>query len=180
MSVSVALLRAVNLGGRKPVAMSDLRDLVTGLGFAAVRSLLQSGNIVFEGDGRTSAELERLLESAAAERLDLHTDVFVRSAREWAEIVARNPFSGEARRDPAHLVVMVLKDAAKAADVKALQAAISGPEVVHAEGKELYITYPDGIGRSRLTNAIVERKLSTRGTGRNWNTVLKLAALAAS
>jgi uncharacterized protein (DUF1697 family) len=180
MSVFIALLRAVNVGGRKPVAMSELRDLVSRLGFAAVRSLLQTGNLVFEADGRTSADLERLLETEAARCLELETDVFVRSAREWDAIVARNPFPDEARRDPGHLVVMVLKDAAKAEDVKVLQAAITGPELVRAEGKELYVTYPAGIGRSRLTNAVIERRLSTRATGRNWNTVLKLAALAAS
>jgi uncharacterized protein (DUF1697 family) len=180
MSVYVALLRAVNVGGRAPVAMSDLRKLLSGLGFTAARTLLQSGNLVFESDGRTSAQLEALLETEAARRLDLDTDILVRTAREWETLVARNPFPDQARRDPSHLVLMVLKGAAKANDVKALQAAITGPEVVHADGKQLYITYPAGIGRSRLTNAVIEKKLSTRGTARNWNTVLKLAALAGS
>ena len=62
--------------------------------------------------------------------------------------------------------------------MRALQAAITGPEVVRADGAHAYIIYPDGVGRSRLTHALIERKLGTRGTGRNWNTVLKLAALA--
>ncbi|PYJ75629.1 MAG: hypothetical protein DME69_14645 [Verrucomicrobia bacterium] len=73
---------------------------------------------------------------------------------------------------------MALKDAPKDTDVKALQAAITGREVVRAGGKHLYIVYPDGIGRSRLTNAVIDKLLGTRGTGRNWNTVLKLASLA--
>ena len=180
MSVYIALLRAINVGGTKPVAMSELRDLLTGLGFAFARSLLQTGNLVFQGDGRTSAELERLLETEAAKRLDLNTDFVVRTAHEWKTVVARNPFPDEAKRDPGHLVVMVLKDPVDAKDVKALRMAITGPEVVHAEGKHVYITYPAGIGRSRLTNGLIEKKLSTRGTARNWNTVLKLAALAES
>jgi uncharacterized protein (DUF1697 family) len=66
----------------------------------------------------------------------------------------------------------------KANDVKAVQAAIVGPEIVRADGRHLYIVYPVGIGKSRLTNVVIEKKLGIRGTARNWNTVLKLAALA--
>ncbi len=73
---------------------------------------------------------------------------------------------------------MFLKQAPAAGSVQALQAAITGPEVVRARGRQAYITYPAGIGRSRVTNALIESKLATRGTGRNWNTVLKLLALA--
>jgi len=71
-----------------------------------------------------------------------------------------------------------LRRAPDAKAVKALQAAIQGREVVRASGTHLYIVYPDGVGRSRLTNALIEKKLDTRGTARNWNTVLKLNALA--
>jgi len=174
----VALLRGINVGGHKAVAMADLRHLLTQLGLADARSLLQSGNLVFGANGRTAARLERLLEAEAAKRLGLQTDFFVRSAKEWKSVVANNPFFKEAARDPGHLVVMALKDAPKDTDVKALQAAITGREVVRAGGKHLYIVYPDGIGRSRLTNAVIDKQLGTRGTGRNWNTVLKLARLA--
>ena len=71
-----------------------------------------------------------------------------------------------------------LKDPPAAKDVAALQATIRGPEIVRAKGRQAYIVYPDGIGRSRLTSALIERKLGTRATGRNWNTVLKLGAVA--
>lgn len=177
-TIHFALLRAVNLGAHQPVAMADLRGLLTDLGFAATRSLLQSGNLVFRSRGRTGAQLERLLEAEAGKRLALHTDFFVRGAEEWKEVVARNPFPREAARDPGHLLVFFLKDAADAKDVKALQAAITGPEVVRGQGRQAYIVYPDGIGRSRLTIALIEKKLRTRATGRNWNTVRKLGALA--
>jgi|SRR5580658_3951220 uncharacterized protein (DUF1697 family) len=178
MTIRIALLRAVNVAGRQPVAMSGLRDLGTALGLEDVRSLLQSGNLVFRSDARSSAGLEGLLEAEAARRLDLRTEFLVRSAKELAEIIANNPFRVEAARDPGHLVVMFLKDAPAAKNVDDLRAAISGREIVAAAGKQLYVVYPDGIGRSRLTSALIERKLGTRGTGRNWNTVLKLAALA--
>ena len=177
MTTYFALLRGINVGGHKPVAMADLRELLTQVGFDGAQSLLQSGNLVFRSNARKGVELERLLETEAKQRLALETDFFVRTAREWRALVARNPFREEADRDPEHLVVMCLKTAPDAKDVKALQVAITGPEVVRADGRHAYIVYPHGIGRSRLTNALIEKKLGTRGTGRNWNTVLKLGAL---
>jgi uncharacterized protein (DUF1697 family) len=177
MTVQVALLRAINVGGRSAVAMADLRKFMAELGFKDARSLLQSGNLVFDGGRQSGSALERLLESEAGKRADLATDFFVRSAKEWDVVVAENPFRKEARDDPGHLVLMVLKAAPDAQAVQALCAAIKGREVIHAAGRHMYIVYPDGIGRSRLTNAVIEGKLGTRGTGRNWNTVLKLADL---
>ena len=178
MTIYIALIRGINVGGHKAVAMSDLRDLLAGVGFDGARSLLQSGNLIFRSDAQTGAGLERLLETEAGKRMGLHADFFIRSAKEWREVVARNPFRKEAERDPGHLVVMFLKAAPKANDVKEVQAAIVGPEIVRADGRHLYIVYPAGIGKSRLTNAVIEKKLGIRGTARNWNTVLKLNALA--
>ena len=177
MTIHIALLRGINVGGHKRVAMSDLRDLLSQLGFMDARSLLQSGNLVFRSNARTGVNLERLLEAEAEKRLELRTDFLVRSAEEWKAVVARNPFPDEAERDPAHLLVMFLKDAPDGKNVEALQAAITGPEIVRAVGRQAYIVYPSGIGRSRLTSTLIEKKLATRGTGRNWNTVLKLGAL---
>jgi uncharacterized protein (DUF1697 family) len=173
----VGLLRAVNVGGRKPVAMAALRAWLAGLGFEEPRTLLQSGNVVFRGRRLTGARLERLLETEAAKTLGVETDFLVRTAEEWAGVIARNPFTAEAARDPAHLATVFLKDAPSAAQVAALRAAIVGREVVRASGREAFIVYPDGMGRSKLTLPLIERKLGSRGTARNWNTVLKLAAL---
>lgn len=178
MTVQIALLRAINVGGHGKVAMSALRDAVAGLGFADVRTLLQTGNLVFEGDRASRAALEKRLEAAFVERLGLKTDVMARTVDEWAEIIAGNPFPDEAKRDPGHLVVLALKAAPTRAALDSLRASIRGREVVQLAGDHAYITYPDGIGRSKLTHTLIESRLETRGTGRNWNTVLKLAALA--
>ena len=110
-------------------------------------------------------------------RLGLDTAFIVRTAGEWTEIVAANPFRSMARDDPGHLVVMALKYEPDAARLRELEAWIPGPEKIAAAGRELYITYPDGMGTSKLTGAVIERRLGTRGTARNWNTVTKLAAL---
>lgn len=178
MTIHIALLRGINVGGNKMIAMADLRDLLGKLGFTDARSLLQSGNLVFRSDRRTPAQLEALLEAETEKRLGVQADVFVRTAAELAEVVARNPFAEEAKRDPSHLLVMFLRDAPEAKAVAALNAAILGREAVRVIGRHAYATYPDGIGRSKLTNAVIEKKLGTRGTARNWNTVMKLARLA--
>jgi uncharacterized protein (DUF1697 family) len=177
MPIHIALVRGINVGGHKQVAMPDLRDLLTALGFGGAKSLLQSGNLVFESDQRKGTELERLLEVETARRLDVTVDYLVRSADEWAAMIDRNPFPEEAKRDPSHLLVVFLKGAPKAKDVRALEAAIEGPERIRSAGKHLYAVYPAGIGRSKLTHILIEKKLGLRGTGRNWNTILKLAAL---
>ncbi len=178
MTTHIALLRGINVGGHKQVAMSDLRGFLAELGFDDVRSLLQSGNLVFRGNARTGAGLERLLEVQAEKRLDLRTTFLVRTAKEWKVVIAHNPFRDAAESDPGHLVVMFLKDAPHVNALKALQDAIKGPEIIRAEGRQLYIVYPAGIARSRLTINLIEDKFGTCGTGRNWNTVLKLAVLA--
>lgn len=171
------MLRAVNLPGHNKIGMADLRDQLVGLGFEDVQTLLQSGNVVFSGASKTPAALEQTLERAAATQLGLQTDFFVRTAKEWQGVIDANQFPREAKDDPSHLLAVILKDPVQPANLTALQKAIVGREVVRAKGRCAYIVYPDGIGRSKLTTAIIEKKLGTRGTARNWNTVLKLAAL---
>lgn len=178
MPICVALLRGINVGGRNLVAMSDLRDLLETLGFAGARSLLQSGNLIFKSARRTSAAIERLLESETEKRLGVAVEYHVRTADEWKTVIERNPFPDEAERDPAHLVVSFMKDAPQKENVEALQTAIRGPEIVRADGRHLYVVYPIGIGTSKLTNNVIDKKLGMRGTARNWNTVLKLADLS--
>ncbi len=174
----IALLRAVNLPGHNKIGMAELRDLLVGLGFKDAQTLLQSGNLVFSGGAKTTEALEQALERAAAKRFGLETDFFVRTAQEWQSVIDANPFPREAKDDPSHLLAVITKDAVDPAKVTMLQKAIVGREVVRAKGRCAYIVYPDGIGRSKLTSAIIEKKLGTRGTARNWNTVLKLGTLA--
>jgi uncharacterized protein (DUF1697 family) len=178
MPTHIALLRGINVGGKKKVAMADLRDFLTALEFGDPRTLLQSGNAVFRSDELTGADLERLLDAEAEKRLGLKTEFFVRTPEEWKAAIESNPFPEQAVKDPGHLVTMFMKKAPEPADVAALQAAIVGRETVRAAGRQAYIYYPDGIGDSKLTINVIEKKLGSRGTGRNWNTVLKLGALA--
>jgi uncharacterized protein (DUF1697 family) len=175
--MQIALLRGINVGGHNKVAMVDLRNMCEALGLSCVQSILQSGNLVFQSDRLTDAALERLLESETAKRLRVSAEYIVRSADELARVVARNPFPKEAKNDPSHLLVVFFKAAPRAKDVEALRDSIKGREVIAAAGKQLYVAYPDGIGRSKLTGTLIEKKLATKGTARNWNTLLKLCAL---
>jgi len=173
----IGLLRAVNLGSHNKVSMADLRQLLAELGMKNPKSLLQSGNLVFETTARATAPLEKMLAAGAARQLGLTTEFFVRTGAEWQQVIADNPFPKEARLDPGHTVLMCLKDAPTPAEVKSLQDAIKDREVVKVRGRHAYFLYPDGMGRSRLTMTLIAKKLGTTGTARNWNTVLKLGAL---
>ena len=175
MPAFVALLRAVNVGGTSKAPSAALKAAAEGIGLDGVQTVLQTGNLVFSADDE-AATLEKRLEQALQDALGLKTAVMVRSAAEWSAIVETNPFPDEAKSDPSHLLVMVMKHKPLAEGVKALQAH-PGPERVEAEGRELYVVYPEGIGRSRLNAASGWKKLGCQGTGRNWNTVLKLAGL---
>jgi uncharacterized protein (DUF1697 family) len=150
----VALLRGIDVGGRRQVAVADLRDGLMQLGFGDPRSLLASGNLV------------------------VRSAIFVRTSTEWGTVIAATPFPEEADRGPGYLVVMSLRDRLRAGRAEAVWGAIAGRELVGTEGRHASIVCPGGIGRSRLTSTRIQTQLGTRGTGRNWNTVLKLGALA--
>jgi uncharacterized protein (DUF1697 family) len=177
MGTKIALLRGINVGGKNLVAMSGLKNMFDTLGFVNVRTLLQSGNVVFGSAARTPADLEKYLETETVKRLNSQAEFFIRTAEEWEEIVRHNPFQREANTDPGRLVVMALKVAPDEVQLEALRAAIKGRERVEIWNRQAYVYYPDGQGTSKLTPRIIETKLGTRATGRNWNTVLKLLAL---
>jgi uncharacterized protein (DUF1697 family) len=178
MPTYIGLLRAINLGSHNKIAMSDLRAMCGQIGLEDAKTLLLSGNVVFRSNVASGEKLEGLLEAASTKHLAVTTDYFVRSAKEWQAIIAANPFPAEARSDPGHLVLMCLREAPTPAQVKTLQSAIKGREIVRAKGKQAYFVYPDGIGRSKLTIKMIEKAFATTGTARNWNTVLKLGELA--
>jgi uncharacterized protein (DUF1697 family) len=178
MTTQIAFLRAVNVGGNAKLPMADLRAAAEKLKLKSVSTLLQSGNLVFKTEARPAAS-EKLLEAMCVKNFGLKTDIFVRTGAEIEDLIASNPFRAEAKNDPGHLLLLVMRDAPEAKSFKTLQAAIVGRELVRGAGRHAYITFPDGAGASKLTLAMVERHLGTTGTMRNWNTIRKLAARAA-
>ena len=180
MAVYISLIRGINVGGHKIIKMEALRALYDSLNLTGAQTLLQSGNVVFSADHLDRPGLARQIEEAIEKSFGFHARVILRTVREWRDVMARNPLGTEARDDPARMHVMFLSDAptddAKASLMKAHQ----GPEKLHFSGHELFLYYPDGVGRSKLTNVFIERHLGLTGTARNWNTVIKLAQMAES
>lgn len=167
MTTYVALLRAVNVGGTGKLPMKDLTELCTGLGLVNVRTFIQSGNVVFESKlGEKSVRTK--LEAALTEKLGKKADVVIRTAAELRAVLDANPFPDA---EPAKVGVFLMADRVD----KALMDRIVAPtgETVGAGGREVYIYFPIGMGKSKLKipNAV--------GTIRNINTVGKLVAMAA-
>jgi uncharacterized protein (DUF1697 family) len=177
MARYVVLLRAVNVGDRK-LAMASLRTALGRAGGNAPETVGISGNAVVEFDpGAPPSRLEPLIEAAVASVSGLRTEAFVRTSAEWDAIVRANPFPREAHDDPAHLVVTTLRGTPSPGTWKELDRSIVGRERVAPGDRVAYVVYPDGIGRSKLTLDLIERKLGVRGTSRNWNTTLQLRGL---
>lgn len=163
------MLRAVNVGGRQ-LAMSDFRAALEGEGFQAPQTLLASGNAVVETELSTGA-VEARVEAALAARLSLPTEVFARDLAELRAVMQACPFQDFARQSPSKLMVVFLKGHPPQ-DLEPLRKwALFGEEIA-AGPRCLYISYPDGAGRSKLAGKKTE---GGKGTARNWNTVGKLA-----
>ena len=113
----------------------------------------------FEAISSTPAEIEQKLEGGCTKHLKVTTEFFVRTVKELEAVIASNPFPQEAEQDPGHLLVLFLKDAPTRASVTALQSAIVGRETVKAVGRQAYFVYPDGVGNSKLTINVIEKKL---------------------
>ncbi|MFC0508278.1 DUF1697 domain-containing protein [Micromonospora costi] len=174
----VALLRGINLGSHARIAMADLRRLVTGLGHEDVRTYLQSGNVVFASAVRDAERLAAGIERAIADELGLTVPVLVRGTREMAAIAGGNPYAGR-EDDPTKLLVAFLRAAPERSRVDALTVPGGETAAFTVTGREVYLHYPDGYGRSKLSNAYLEKKLGVVSTTRNWKSVRALADLAA-
>ena len=168
-----ALLRGVNVGGARKLPMAALRAFLEGQGCREARTLLASGNAVFEAEGEAAA-WETRLGAAAKDALGLETDWLLRSGKELTAVVAACPYPEAAETRPERLHVVFHREAFPAA---LLPLAHDGPERLTAVGRELFIDYPDGAGRSALGPAMARARFPRVATARNWNTVLKLAAM---
>jgi uncharacterized protein (DUF1697 family) len=170
-----AMLRGINLGKRQ-LKSAELKAVVEGMGFTEVRTILASGNVVFEaGDAKPEA-LERDLHAALEKATGLKSDVYVRNRAELGKVVEANPFPDAARDRPSFLVVSFHRDTVDKAAIDRVVQANDGPERAMTIGRELFIDFPEGQARSTLGVALQKAKLSSANTGRNWNTVQKLLA----
>ncbi len=177
MDRRIVFLRGINVGPANRVAMADLRELLQRLGYADVRTLGQSGNVVLSSDA-PAEELEAAIEAGVG-RLGVETRVVSRTAGELAAVVAGNPFA-EVADDPRRHQVSFLSAEPDPEAVREIEAADLAPERVVFDGREVHAWHPDGIQRSPLARLLTDKRLGVTATARNWRTVTALLEPAAS
>ena len=172
MTRMVALLRAVNVGGRK-LPMADLRKTCIELGWDEVSTYIQSGNVVFSATGRP-ATLEAALEKALEQGTGMKVPVIIRTAVQWAGYSKQVPFPEVAKESPNRLMLLLSKNPPADGAEAAIEARAQAGEQVRRVGDAVWIHYSDGVGTSKLTPNLIDRSIGSPATGRNFRTVLKL------
>lgn len=177
MPAIIALLRGVNVGGHNKIKMDVLRTLCESLKCENVQSYVQSGNVVFTTREKNLSVLGERIESAIENKLGFRPPVVLRTGSEMKQVIAANPFAKRKGLDPAKLAVIFFVEEIPPVARKQIEAINVGPEEIKAFPRELYIYFPDGMGRSKVPAAI-ERVMKKTGTARNWNSVTKLMEMA--
>ena len=172
----VALLRGINVGGKNGLPMKELARLFEALGCKGVRTYIQSGNVVFEASDALARRVPKAIAAAILTEAELTVPVVTRSAAELEAALRRHPFIG-GRRDPARVHFAFLADEPSRAQIGALDPKrYPGDELV-VRGRDVFLYLPNGVGKSKLTNAYLDAKLGTVSTLRNLASVRKLVAM---
>ena len=173
----IALLRGINVGGKNKLPMADLTRLFEAAGCTAITTYIQSGNVVFTAPMALGNKMADIAADAIASELGLEIPVVIRKAKDWQRAIERNPFAKSAT-DPKHLHMAALQSRPSAARSRSLDADRSPGDQFVVLGSEVYLHCPNGVARTKLTNAWFDSQLETVSTMRNWNTCLRLLALA--
>lgn len=177
--VHIALLRGINVGGKNKLPMKDLAAMFREAGCDDVRTYIQSGNVVFRAGSALARDIPSLIGASILTRFGYRVPVVTRTACDLQEIVRVNPFA-QSGFEANRLLVLFLADVPDRALVDSLDPDRSPGDEFAVVGREVFVNYPNGVARSKLTNAYFDSRLSTTSTARNWRTVNKLLELAAS
>lgn len=178
MAVVISLLRGVNLASHNRIKMEVLRDLYKSLRLKEPQTYVQSGNVVFHTAERDLARLAKRVEEGIERAFGFKSAVIMRTTAEWRDVIARNPFALRSDIEPSKFLVIFLAEHPGAEVRQKVSEIDAAPEELRIHGRELFIYFPNGIARPKLSLPAVERALKISGTGRNWNTVTKLLELA--
>jgi len=178
MPVIICMLRGVNVGGHNLIKMDALKALCVSLKLKDPQTYVQSGNVIFRTEEKDAAKLGKRIQDALEKKFGFRPGVMLRTASELRDAIARNPFAGRNGIEPGKLLVNFLADDPGKDARKQAQEIKTGPEELHIIGREVFIYFPDGQGRSRMPWAKIERALGTSATGRNWNSVTKMLEIA--
>jgi len=178
MPVLISMLRGVNLGNHNKINMGALCALYESLKFEAPRTYVQSGNVIFRSKEKNSAALAKKIQNAIERAFGCRPEVILRTPDELRKAIAATPFATRPDLEPSKILVTFLAGEPGPEAYATLLSLKSHPEELHLKGRELYIYFPDGVGRSKLPWSSVEKLLKTTGTARNWNSVSKILAIA--
>jgi uncharacterized protein (DUF1697 family) len=171
MTSYVAMLRGINVSGHKLIKMEQLRASFEGLGFAEVRTYVQSGNVLFRTRSIAEASIARRIEERISHDFGFAVPVFLRTAKELTDIVDGNPFLKDRAVDHSKLHVTFLSAVAPGTAAKNLEPLAIEPDRFHISHQEVYLYCPGGYGNTKLSNSAIEKKLGLGATTRNWKSV---------
>lgn len=178
MPVLISMLRGVNLTSHNRIKMNALRDVYESLKLESPRTYIQSGNVIFRTRQKKSTDLAKKIQNAIERAFGCRPEVILRTTGEMRKAVEANPFSGRRDIEPNKLLVTFLV-AEPGSEAEATLARFkSYPEELHLKGRELYIYFPNGAGKSKLPWSAVEKFLKVTGTARNWNSITKILEMA--
>lgn len=172
----LALLRGINVGGKNKVPMKELQSLCAGLGWKSVETYLQTGNVVFKAS-ESAASLESDLEKAIESRFGFPIPVVVRSAKEFIACVAESPLKKRAETDPSRTLLYLTKRPIQDDALASLESRAAAGESLYVSSQSLWIYFPEGVGTSKLSPAVIDRAVGSNATGRNWNTITKICEM---
>jgi len=177
METYIALLRGINVSGQKMIKMADLVELLSELKLKNIRTYIQSGNVVFENTKTDPKKLASKIKEKILEYYGFDVPVIIRSQAELLTILKKNPFLGKRKEDTEKFYVAFLSEEPESENIKKMEILRNTPEEWVVSGKEIYLFYSSGYGKSKLTNNVFESKLKVIATTRNWNTVNTLSTL---
>jgi len=178
MPVLICFLRGINVGGHAKIKMDELRALFVSLKFAEPQTYLQSGNVIFKTSERSLELVTKRIKQATSKTFGCSPEIMLRTVADLRAVVSNNPFAKRTDIEPGKLLVFFLSAFPTTGAALSLQQLAIQPEELHLIGRELFIYFPNGVGKSKLPWARLDRALQAPGTGRNWNSVTKVLEIA--
>jgi uncharacterized protein (DUF1697 family) len=178
MQVLISMLRGVNLGPHNRIHMEALRAVYESLKFQTPRTYVQSGNVIFRSKEKNSPQLAKKIQVAIEKKCGCSPQVILRTTQEMQEAVRNSPFASRPQLEPGKILVTFLSAEPPAEAHTTIASLKSYPEELHLKGRELYIYFPNGAGKTKLPWSSVEKLLKVTGTARNWNSVTNLLKMA--
>ena len=173
------MLRGINVSGHNLIKMAELKSLYESLGLCNVQTYIQSGNVIFESSSSDADILKTIIEKEIEITFGFSIAVLIRSTDNFVDVIKNNPFmQKEIAEDNTKLLVAFLSETPSEAATKSIRKYAVPPEDLVARNREIYLLFPNGYGKSKLSNSFLEKKLGVIATARNWKTVTKLYELS--